>query len=396
MKYLKSFTNLIKEGASLEPPDYETVDLEWMDDKSEPLEVLKTNNSNDVAGFRDKIGLTKDGSFQIYYGLTVDPKRNASLGNSDPVFKITLDELKAANLEDPDDLSDFISNTANRIANVKGKVDYIVPMGSTKGLSTRLAEVFSEKFSNAEVIPLKKYTFSNIASAMDWDYINSYEARARGEGVGDDEEVPRSVLVQIKNQIIDEIDRIKTPATLIAAIRGAQTPEELRGIILRSDPNNRYHKFGDPQIEWINPNYEIRSSGLQFGGSRKLFKTKYETPKASGEFGSPEFTEAVISCIRTRKTMLFLDDNARTKEDLSKIFDSIMEVAERVLPSEQLTKDESLYFKRFFAYVLIYIPVSGGEKSKSEITVKKLAGEDEVTRFRSDLRNFDEWIKKKG
>ena len=385
MKYIKGTSHFLNEGAALVGPNYDKVELEWLDNRTKPLEVLKSNNQNEVTGF-DKIGTTKGGSFQVYYGLTVDPKRSEKLGSEDPVFKITMDALKSSNILDGvAAISKFISRTANKIAETKRKVDYIVPLGSTKGLSPDLAQAFSNRFKEAKVLPLGKYQFSNISSALDWEYIRDYEYRSSKGDV-------RSILSRVKNEILKEIDQDKTSPELIQAIRNSNTPDELRGIILRSDPKNRYYEFGSPQIIWSNPNYQIRSSGLQFGGSRRFFKTKYETPKPSGEFASPDFTKALISCILSEKTMLFVDDNTRTKEDLSRIFDVIIEIANSILPKDKASRVESEYFKRFFAYVLIYVPEGGGKKDTRDIVVKKLASETDVTEFKSDLLNFKNWI----
>ena len=115
MRFLKDFNQYINEGARLVAPNYDKAELSWQDDKTLPLEVLKTNNTHNITGFR-KVGTTKDGSFQVYYGLTVDPNRNEKLGAEDPIFKLTLDSLKKSNILNSDSaLFKFTSHTANEI-----------------------------------------------------------------------------------------------------------------------------------------------------------------------------------------------------------------------------------------------------------------------------------------
>ena len=121
--FVKKYNQFINEGARLVGPNFDKVELSWLNDPKLPLEVLKSNNSHDVTGFR-KIGITSDGSFQVYYGLTIDPKRNIQLGNEDPLFKITLDELKKSNiLNSKKGISDFVTRTAQEIIQKKRKID---------------------------------------------------------------------------------------------------------------------------------------------------------------------------------------------------------------------------------------------------------------------------------
>ena len=119
--FVKKYNQFINEGAQLGGPNFDIVKLNWLDDKKAPLEVLKSNNSHDVTGFR-KIGTTSGVSFQVYYGLTIDPTRNRELGDSEPVFKLTLDALKQANIDGSTRaLAEFIKPTAREIRAKKSR-----------------------------------------------------------------------------------------------------------------------------------------------------------------------------------------------------------------------------------------------------------------------------------
>ena len=386
-KFIIEYGDFINEGARLVPPNYNTVELSWLNDPKLPLEVLKTNGSFDVTGFR-KIGNTKAGSFQVYYGLSIDPKRNKELGAEDPIFKITLDELKNANiLNIKKDLPAFINPTAKEILNKKRKIDYVVSLGSTAGLSNTLGQEFSKKFG-ANHIQLAKIDFDNFGKALNWDYIIDYDRKVREEGKAE-------ILKSVKQDVIDAIDDTQTSPEVIRKIRKAESGEELKALLLRSNPNYRYGEMEDPlEIFWKSTPFNIRSSGISRGGSRAWLKTKYETPKSSGEFGDPELVDAIRRCVIGGATMMLVDDNSRTKEDISKIFDSIIRLAENlILDTELPTEMMKAYHKRFLAYVLIYLPVPGTAGDPNGIEVKKLASARDVIDFKNGgLLSIKQWI----
>jgi hypothetical protein len=374
MKHVMRFSDFLNEGAKLSPPNYNSVELEWFDEKRDPLEVFKTNASHNVAGFK-KMGITSEGAYQIYYGLAVDPSRRDRLSNSDPVLKKTMDLLKSANIEGGEEaLRGFTKKTASVIKQNKQTIDYIVSLGSTQGLSAMLGRVFATHFPEAKLINLEKYQFENIVKAIKWDYVST-----QGE----------AVLTRVKNSVIREIDRERTPdfANVRRKIIAAKTEEELQNKLDIGNPDGVGH-----QIVWKTPNFVIRSSGVSHGGSRQWMKTKYDTPKPTGEKGSIEFVNAVIDCIKGGKTMLYVDDNARTRGDLSDLFDFneyvITNAQEYGINPEQARK--SKYWKRFLAYVLIYVPDLGAQ----DITVKKLIDKDSLQVFSAEqdyLANIEAW-----
>lgn len=391
MKYfVKNYSQFINEGARLVAPNFDKVELSWLDDPKLPLEVLKSNNSHNVTGFR-KVGTTRGGSFQVYYGLTIDPKRNIKLGDEDPLFKLTLDELKSSNiLNSKNAISNFVNRTVNEIRSKKGNIDYVVALGSTSGLSSDLAEVFNEKFKGSTYISLDKAKFDDFGKALNWDYIKNYDIKVKEEGV-------RPILSGVKEDIIKAIDLDRTSPEIIKTIKDAQSADELKTILLKGNPSYRYGEYsqtGANTIFWKAEPFTIRSSGISRGGSRAWLKTKYSTPKESGEYGDPIFTEAVKNCIIGGSTMLFVDDNSRTKEDISKIFDSIIGIATAILKDiENPTAQMEQYHKRFLAYVLAYLPEPRSQGDASDIQVKKLAKAEDVELFKQGgLLSIKQWI----
>jgi hypothetical protein len=164
-----------------------------------------------------------------------------------------------------------------------------------------------------------------------------------------------------------------------------------------AEPHQNYFDVRPlPTIFWKKEPYNIRSSGISHGGSREWLKTKYATPKTSGEFGETEFVEAVKKCIIGGATMLFVDDNSRTKEDIRKIFDAIIKLAENIIADSD-TLDYNFirqYHKRFLAYVLIYLPEPRSQGGSNDITVKKLASEEGVDNFiNGGLASIQSWIR---
>lgn len=394
-KFIIDYFNFVNEGAYLTPPNYTMVNLSILNDPKKPLEVLKSNGQGNIAGFR-KTGTSAGGSFQLYYGLSVDPARQEKLGNNDPIFKITLDALKRADINNANqDLPRFLKKSVDLIKNNKRSIEYVVSLGSTAGLSSELGKEFSKQLG-AKHIPLSKYTYDNFGKSLNWKYIKDYDNKPDAA----------PILGRVKTEIINKIDDTRTDAATIAAIRLADSGEKLEKILLYGNPNYRYERptvnIGNDQVQmstiyWKDEPFMIRSSNLSFGGSRNWGKTKYDTPKETGEYGDPAFMEAVRECITTNSKMLIVDDNARTREDISKLFDTISKMADYLKDDETLNaKSISTFPQRFLAYVLIYIPEKG-----EDLGVKKLISQTELNTFKqTGLDGISKWIednnKKKG
>ncbi len=347
----------INEGASVNKRNG-MVTLNWSDDRNDEYEFLKTNNTMEVANIR-KTGI---GNFPIYFGLSVDQDRLSELQNKADV-KMTLDWLKQSKIEGG--LKSIVQFAQPTISYIKKQhsIDYVIPMGSTKGLSKDLSDAISELIGNANVVPLDKYEFDNISQAIDWEYVESYE----------DNPKTKSILPQLIAIIREEIDT--TSPEVLNRLRKVTDWQELKGLLLRSNPNNRYFDK-ENEIVWKNDSFKIRSSGELWAGLRQAFKTKYQTPKRSGEFGSPEFMDAFRKCVLNSKTMLLVDDNTRSKKDISNIIDTLLEVGNNILADipNRPTLDQSTWTKRIISYVLIFVP-----DHKAKISNKvNLSKDDEV------------------
>ena len=371
MKLIKTFEEFINEGAYLNP-ESDTVVLNWKNDDRNPLEVLKSNDDFEITGFTKKRGI-KNESFTVYYGLEVDENRIKAL-NKNPYVKLTLDSLKKSLIDGGEiAIENFMKPTINKIKDDKNTtvIDYLVPLGSRESLSMDMAKAI-EKYAGGtiksafdvgtrvetKIIPLNKHLFYNITNALNWKYIEDYES-----GVGKihkgSTKPRKTVLPKLKEIVIKEIESA-SPQTK-SSIHNAKDWNEVKGIMLRSQPQHRMYS-PDKHIGWQSKNFDIKSSGISHGGSRKLFKTKYETPKDTGEFGNPNFIKAVMDCVIRNKTMLLIDDNARTKEDMSKIFDSVIKIADnymddrRTFGKENVTDSIVRFHNRMAAYVLIFVP----------------------------------------
>lgn len=347
----------INEGASVNRRNG-MVTLNWTDDRNDEYEFLKTNNTMEVATIRK----TGKGIFPIYFGLSVDKNRLADLQKKADV-KMTLDWLKQSKIEGGvKSIFEFVKPTIMYIEK-SHRIDYVIPMGSTKGLSKDLSEAIAMLTGDAEVVPLDKYEFDNITQAIDWDYVESYE----------DNPKTKSILPQLIAIIREQIDL--TSVDVLNRLRSITDWRELKGLLLRSNPNNRYFKPED-EIVWLNDSFKIRSSGELWSGLRQAFKTKYQTPKKSGEFGSPEFMEAFKHCVIDKKTMLLVDDNTRSKKDISNIIDTLLVLGDNIIADlpNRPTLDQASWMQRILSYVLIFVP---DHKAKISNRVD-LAKNDEV------------------
>jgi hypothetical protein len=347
----------INEGASVNQRNG-MVTLNWSDDFNDEYEFLKTKKTMEPATIRK----TGTGIFPVYFGLSVDQDRLEELQKKADV-KMTLDWLKQSKIEGG--LSSIIKFAEPTIKHIRmhNSIDYVIPMGSTKGLSKDLSQAIAKLNGQAEVVPLDKYEFDNITQAIDWAYVESYEDNAN----------TRSIMSQLKSIIRDEIDTASPE--VLNRLRRITDWKELKGLLLRSNPKNKYSSTED-EITWKTTPFKIRSSGELWAGLRQAFKTKYQTPKHSGEFGSPEFIEAFKNCILRNKTMLLVDDNTRSKKDISNIIDTLMELADNILADlrDQPTMNHLRWTKRVLSYVLIFVP---DHKAKISNRVD-LAKDDEV------------------
>ena len=408
MKLIKTFKEFINEGAYLNP-ESDTVVLNWKNDDKNPLEVLKSNDDFTITGFT-KLGI-KSESFTVYYGLEVDENRIKEL-QENPYVKLTLDSLKQSLIDGGNAaIESFMKPTIDEIKKNKGTVaiDYIVPLGSRESLSMDMANAIKKytggKIKSAfgkitkvktKIIPLNKYIFSNITHALDWNYIEDYE-NGVGKIHGKNKKPRKTILHLLKDVVTQEIENASQETIL--SIKNAKDWSKIKGIMLRSQPQHRMYSPNN-HIDWQSTDFDIKSSGISFGGNRKFFKTKYETPKTTGEFGDRAFIEAVMDCVKNNKYMLLIDDNARTKEDMSKIFDSVIKIADNHMDDikqfgrENVTDSIVKFHNRMAAYVLIFVPDKKIKFADQEDVENLRAAFSEVENFSLDtLKNVTSNIK---
>lgn len=339
---LLSFNQFINEGAYLGKDGL--VHLQYADDKNNPDEVLKTADS----GKSHPEGTYTSGkddrnprlwSWPMFWGLGPD---NISPKIDHPGrIKYTMDKLKNGEIADmPNSLNDFIKTSFRRVGiTANFRPDYVVTVGSTAGLVNSMATAISQTLgSDVKIIELPKVVYFDAYDAFDWDEVNRQVDR-NGE----------KTFKTAKNLIYDYIDKEQTPPELKEAIRASKTVDELKravavyGIIWRDIVNNK------PAKPFI-----VRSSGINHGGARSLWKEKYD-------YETTSFIEAIIDCAVNGSKMLIIDDNKHSGTDMRTIRYNIMDIV------AGLDKKRADYDTRFAFYVLYRMPT----KEYSDFNGKK-------------------------
>jgi hypothetical protein len=322
MKHLKNYQAFINEGVYLN--DKGQAVISWENDKSNNDEVLKSVNTvrtNNTGKFPDGIEffnntplMYKTASslgWPTFYSLSIDNY----LGKVDyPArFKYTMDQLKFANIENIEtDLPKFIKQSFGHLGITKNfRPDYIVSVGSTKGLVGYLTRAVNDLIPEADPINLSKVKYLNAGDAVDWKELNK---QVTTQASGD------RTLSSFKQLILNYADDID-PA-FKAMIKSAQTADDLRRLVMAS---GRYVS-PETQIKWkeliddetMVP-FTVRTSGRNFGGFKSFFKAKYA-------YSDQEFIEAVIDCAKNRKRMLIIDDNKNSGDDIRDIQKNILDI----------------------------------------------------------------------
>jgi len=327
MKYIKS----IFEGAKLlfnfdDMP--QTSELNIKDD-GDKLEYLKT-----YQGVPTKVmsSISKV-SFNIYYGLKLDEKlkpmiKDAKTGAKHRVIlKILSDFLKSTNIKGGiDSLVNFMTSSIKAI-NYQKRIDYVIPLGSTKSLSEDMTAAVKQILPNTNIDPVDKMIFKDVASALDWNYILNYDDRVVKEGI-------RPIVSIVKGYIRREIVNDESGEGIIQAILNAKTGAELKSVLLKSNKNHPDYR-DEYKITWKTPNFIVRSSGISFGGSRSIFKNKYYIPTEKNTVNNPRLHEIVRDVVLNNKSMLIVDDNISSKVDMKSVFKSIETIAYNILEDQK-------------------------------------------------------------
>jgi hypothetical protein len=328
---LLSFNQFVNEGAYLGKDGL--VHLQYADDKNNPDEVLKTADSGRSHFVGTQINATKQDrpdkwSWPIFWGLGPD---GISPNIDHPGrIKYTMDKLKNSEIADlQNSLNDFIKGSFRRVGiTANFRPDYVVTVGSTAGLVNSMATAISQTLgSDVKIIELPKVVYFDAYDAFDWDEVNNQVDRL-GEKTFD----------MAKKLINHYIDKDVTPVELKKAISSAKTVEDLKravatyGVIWKDVINDEKMK---PFI--------VRSSGRTEGGSRSLWKAKYD-------YETTSFIEAVIDCAVNGSKMLIIDDNKHTGTDMRTIRDNVQEIV------AGLDKARENADTRFAFYVLYRMP----------------------------------------
>jgi hypothetical protein len=328
---LLSFNQFINEGAYLGQDGL--VYLQYADDKNNPDEVLKTADSGKshaegtlISGKDDK--RPDLWSWPMFWGLGPD---NISSEIDHPGrIKYTMDKLKNGEIANmPSSLNDFIEGSFRRVGITRNfRPDYVVTVGSTAGLVNSMADAITQTLgSDVKIIELPKVVYFDAYDAFDWEEVNR-QVDKNGA----------ATFKKAKSVIYDYIDKEQTPPEMKAAIKAATTVAELKrtvsayGIVWRDIVNDK------PAKPFI-----VRSSGITSGGSRSLWKDKYD-------YETTSFIEAVIDCAVNGSKMLIIDDNKHTGTDMRTIRYNVEEIV------AGLDKKRPNADTRFAFYVLYRMP----------------------------------------
>jgi hypothetical protein len=324
MKHLKKYQSFINEGAYLNAEGKAV--LSWENDKTNPSEVLKSqsgqiySNIKEIPGVkfqtdtplknRDRLNF----GWPIFYGLSVDGYEGKV--DSPERFRDTMAQLKDANIENIEtSLPQFIKNSFDHL-NIKKyfKPDYIVSLGSTKGLVGHLAKSINQLFPEADPINLDKVKYLNAGDAIDWEELEAQTSR-QARGANTLERFKKEVILRYANR--ENLD-----PEFLDFLMATTNIEDLRRLVTAS---GRYIA-PETQLEWLEAingeqmtPFIIRTSGRNVGGFKKFFKRKYT-------YGDQEFIEAVIDCVKSNKRMLIVDDNINSGDDIKEIKRNILDI----------------------------------------------------------------------
>jgi hypothetical protein len=278
-----------------------------------------------------------------------------------------MDQLKDGNIQNIEtDLPEFIKNSFNHLGITKNFTpDYIISVGSTKGLVGHLIRAINQLIPSADPINLNKVKYLNAGDAIDWAELDNQTSR---QASGD------KTLSMFKSTILSYADSIDPEFKRL--IKDAETVDDLRKLVMAS---GRYVS-PETEIKWkelINGEqmvpFTVRTSGRNFGGFKAFFKKKYA-------YNEQEFIEAVIRCAKEGKRMLIVDDNKNSGDDIKDIKKNILEILEglgQIRPNVQ----------NLFGFYVLY-----KMKPESNWTFRDRSGNvfkaNSISASKSDLEDF--------
>jgi len=353
MRFLKSFSNFINEGAWIDPNNPNIVLISNTNDSENNDEVLKTTSSESGKDLDLSI-------FTVYWGLTY--KEYIGKIDHEGRFKYTMDALKAAERTEDDEshpmiydkdgdsgeaaLSKFIEYNFLKL-NIFSP-DYICSIGSTEGLAGMLGRSINSVYSDAALTILNKVVYLNAADAFDF-----VEFKSQVEQQFEKDPTSKTFASTKKHLINTYIDKKLTNALVLSEIEKTTTPDELAKVFtdygISTSPNydqelSIVFKERDTDGKSLIP-FIVRSSKRNFGGIRSLWKNKYN-------YNENSWLDAVTDCIKNNKKMIIVDDNKNSGIDIKTISATIINIASSILnlPAESVKSR----IRNNFAFYMMY------------------------------------------
>ena len=324
MNHIKNFIQFINEGAWYVTKNRKA--KTYLSVKNNPRnanELLKTVNPNNL-NFSER-GIA---NIKTYFGLYPDPPYLNNTPDGDRAKEFIMDPLKDDNflMAPGESLEDFFKYTFTN--NIQGNIDYIVTMGSSKGLVKKMGDTFLNIYPNATIISIPKIKYTDAMQAIDWE---SYNRKIESE------------LAMHRGYYEEDVINRRTGK--IKHKKGDEKPRY-------SPTMQRVEPWIDAMVagllEMDDPSFEIRSSG-EMGGIRSALRPKYNT-------ATEAFIGAVHHCGLGDNNgnfgrMLIIDDNINQGVDLRDISNKMIEILSGIIDITKNITEERLKNSGIFSNI---------------------------------------------
>lgn len=329
MKHLIAYSRFINEGVKVGPEG--TALLSKSEDADDILRF--------VEGTLKKTGV---GGYVVNYRL--DSETGRSLPAED--IKATMDLLKLGKIHNLEEaLNSFMKPDLLKIAKSVGAYsgfDYIIQVGSSKGLAEAMTNAAAKTFPKAKIVILPKKIHSTYYTAVDYDALALSLANGRDSSFN-----------LVKKFIVAQINKDATPSEVVMEIKLTKSVDELNDF-LKADAERG-------TVTWKpgHTNFKVRKSETIPGNIIRFFN-KYE-------FENDDFIKAISACSDpySKRYALIIDDNIHNGTDSTNIFKAINSFVENtrnnlsaLYASGAMSKPDyeriisQNYQNRFTAYVL--------------------------------------------
>lgn len=348
MKFILNFKDfLLNEGASIINGTGK-VKLSLKNDETNDKETLKT-----VRLYNDK-PMAKSSGYKIYWSLD---SKEYNFKQLDHIArpKATMDLLKDGEIENKEEsLREIIKPIVSVLNKKLIGIDYIVVLGSRKALSSDIGEAFHSYYSKSTIITLNKIKYVDPYDMILWDIVSN---------------IPAASFRVFSGTINSLVDKSKSDQSILNELENATRThnfEKYKEIISR-----RYTVDGNA-IVWKEDKlpFTISKSGSLKSSVLQYLKDKYDLQ-------TTEFVEAIRRCV-LGSSMLIVDDNVHTGDDLRRIFKYIDEVCESF--KKEIERPVGVRDK-IFAYTLYKI-------SNLDIPTGQMTGQKEEQNMEDFKRKF--------